>query len=409
MNMGNNFLLFMSSAFLIAFASCQNESELREIDDVVPQKVTSYTFNVTSLDSQTRTAIEGLSTQWVVGDKLGLFCIGNEANTKNVEFSVVEAGEIGKIQSQGVMQWYLNDNSYVYGYYPYDENAGSSVVSFTLPSSQEQTSAEAEQLSNYDYLVASPSYISTENININFYHVMTWIDFVLKNDDNKNIVVNSVDFVTDDDALISSGSVNLAAYSMDNDFLCINPSSYVNKLSVSATGEGWNTVSPDEAITLRMAMFPCNLEGKNYQLVVHTDQGDYIVDKTGKELIRGLRYTARINMFFPLLEVSSESVALNYSGGIENFTIASNMSWTVATDVTWISFDKTEGEDNGTVCITASENTSSESRNASVVVTARRDDILLTKQILITQSGKDATDSAGGDASVRDQGEGGDL
>ncbi|MBR3472762.1 MAG: hypothetical protein IKH22_09310 [Prevotella sp.] len=90
------------------------------------------------------------------------------------------------------------------------------------------------------------------------------------------------------------------------------------------------------------------------------------------------------------LELSSSSLSLASSAGSEQVTITCNGSWTANSSELWCTVSPASGTGDGVLTITASENTSADSRNATVTVTAGA----LTRTVTVTQGGK----SSGGTA-----------
>ena len=69
------------------------------------------------------------------------------------------------------------------------------------------------------------------------------------------------------------------------------------------------------------------------------------------------------------LNVSVNSIDFSYSGGEKSFNISSNTFWTVSSSVpTWLTVSPTTGSDNGTIEVTASNNTTQSSRTATITI-----------------------------------------
>ncbi|GHT43777.1 hypothetical protein AGMMS49965_18270 [Bacteroidia bacterium] len=70
------------------------------------------------------------------------------------------------------------------------------------------------------------------------------------------------------------------------------------------------------------------------------------------------------------LDVSADSYNFTASGGTSSdITIASNQSWTISDDASWLTTSKTNGSGNSTFTMTAQANTSNSSRTAIVTLT----------------------------------------
>ena len=83
------------------------------------------------------------------------------------------------------------------------------------------------------------------------------------------------------------------------------------------------------------------------------------------------------------LAVEKSSLSFVASGGSDSFTITSNTSWTVTSDQSWCSVSSSYGSGNDAITVYASENTSTDSRYATITV--RAGDI--TQIISVTQAG----------------------
>lgn len=407
--------LFFGSALLLAFASCQNEPEVFDgVDDktfdqeesVVPEGLTSCKFGVSFDGSQTRTLIDGLSVSWVLGDSLGIYCGGVEGNTQNVKFELNGSGANAEIKSVGEMLWLFDSNTFVYGYYPYDKVQNSNIVRFTLPASQVQIDKDAKQLSQYDYLVATPVACSEpQNVNLSFNHIMTWLDFVLTNTDDRALTVNSVDMRDASGRLVQAATVNVAARVGATDYLTVTPIQNTTQLSVSAP-EGWAVLQPNESITLRMAVFPGDMTNIGLNFVANTSLGEFSLAKAGRSLEKGLRYNVRIPLFFPYLDVENAQLNFAADAGTQTISFETNLDWTVEGNIpAWVTLDKTSGSKSSIITVTTQENVSKDGRVANLTLKAGS----IEQTITINQGSKDSSGSANGGANVPGQGEGGDL
>jgi len=85
-----------------------------------------------------------------------------------------------------------------------------------------------------------------------------------------------------------------------------------------------------------------------------------------------------------LIATISDILPLPASGGTRSITIESNVDWTVSTDVSWIKIAlPSSGSNDGTVGITVDENTSTDSRTATITITGGG----VTRTIPILQEG----------------------
>ena len=73
----------------------------------------------------------------------------------------------------------------------------------------------------------------------------------------------------------------------------------------------------------------------------------------------------------PTLETVSSQITIENSNGSSNvIEIVSNLNWTAVSNQTWISLDQNSGSNNGILTVTATENTLSTTRQATVTISA---------------------------------------
>jgi len=94
------------------------------------------------------------------------------------------------------------------------------------------------------------------------------------------------------------------------------------------------------------------------------------------------------------LSVSPTSLNFSYSGGDLDCNISSNTSWTVTSNQTWCTANTTSGNNDSTIKVTASQNTSNNSRNAQITITGSNN---VQKIIDVYQDGSTTTETLPGD------------
>ena len=395
--MKKNCLMYFP-VFMFALAACQNDADPMEegyIASTELKEITSCVFQVSLAESPlSRTAINDLRVEWNQGDKLGLFCGGREENTPNVKFTVNESGKNASIKSEGDMTWQWDNDTYVYGYYPYSENsniiAGS--LYFELPDEQVRTDEQASQLSQYDYLVAAPVDCASADIKLNFQHIMTWLDFSFTNTGTELVTVKGVDIATATPMFAQNAKMNITKEQQE---LEVIPQDKIDKLSVAANGD-WATVEPDKTIKLRMAVFPCDLTGASLAITVRTDAGNVEISRADKNLQMGKRYTVEIPS--PVL-AATNSLTFESTGGDVTLDITSNMEWDVTAYPDWVEMNLLTGKDNAQIVVTAKPNAAETSRTGKITLQSKYGK--KNVEIEVIQAG--SSHSAG----VPDQGEGG--
>ena len=89
----------------------------------------------------------------------------------------------------------------------------------------------------------------------------------------------------------------------------------------------------------------------------------------------------------PTLQLNKTSLTFESASGSNTFTITSNTAWTVTSNQTWCTVSPSSGSGDGKVMIIVSENTSTDSRSATITVKAGD----LSQTIAISQAGAMAT------------------
>ena len=92
------------------------------------------------------------------------------------------------------------------------------------------------------------------------------------------------------------------------------------------------------------------------------------------------------------LNVEPTSLSFTSSSGSKNFTISSNLTWTVSSsDKSWCKVSKSAGSNNATITVTVTENTSTtSSRSATITINSG----VITETVYVTQDKKDPGDDS---------------
>lgn len=83
------------------------------------------------------------------------------------------------------------------------------------------------------------------------------------------------------------------------------------------------------------------------------------------------------------LSVPSTSIQLSGDGSEQELTITANCKWNVSADVDWISLSPSSGNNNGSVTITASLNSTGADRTGTITIKNEKGS--LEKKIRVTQ------------------------
>lgn len=116
-----------------------------------------------------------------------------------------------------------------------------------------------------------------------------------------------------------------------------------------------------------------------------TDSREALVTVSSKAVSRTITITQAPNS--ESLDISPSSMSFTSTAESKDVTISSNTHWTVTGGANWITLDKTEGNNDGTVTISVLENESNEPRNAEIVFKTPS----VTKQLSIQQAGAPST------------------
>ena len=89
----------------------------------------------------------------------------------------------------------------------------------------------------------------------------------------------------------------------------------------------------------------------------------------------------------PVLQLNKNDLSFTSPGGNDSFTITSNTAWTIVCDQPWCTLSSSSGSNNATVTVNVSENTSPDSRSATITVKAGD----MSQTIVVTQAGANVT------------------
>ena len=89
----------------------------------------------------------------------------------------------------------------------------------------------------------------------------------------------------------------------------------------------------------------------------------------------------------PVLQLNKNDMSFSAAGGSDTFTITSNTSWSITSNQTWCTVSTSSGSNNGTITVSAIENTSTDSRSATITVKAGN----ISQAITVKQTGTNPT------------------
>lgn len=133
-----------------------------------------------------------------------------------------------------------------------------------------------------------------------------------------------------------------------------------------SSGTGNSTISVSVSVngntSDRSATITIACSNSSLQKTINVSQSKYVFDTSGE------------NLAFVTLPLESQSVDITSSGG-----------WTASSNFAWLSVSPSSGSGNGTISITASNNTEYSDRNGTVIITCS-DNTSLKKVVSVSQS-----------------------
>lgn len=100
-----------------------------------------------------------------------------------------------------------------------------------------------------------------------------------------------------------------------------------------------------------------------------------------------------VKQTYAYLTIDAKEMMLSDQGGVRHFNITSSISWTVSSDVSWLSFEPSGGTGDSVVGVRAPANENDQARTATVTVSS--EDGSITHTISLIQSGKKPDDGSG--------------
>ena len=145
--------------------------------------------------------------------------------------------------------------------------------------------------------------------------------------------------------------------------------------TVSTSESSWITVSPSSGTfsgTVTVTVAPNN----------SSSERTAIITVKGAHLTQTITVTQEWGTF---LTISPTSLSYAQSGGTQTISITSNTSWTVDRgSATWLTISPTSGSNDGTISVTASANTTTAERTATITVNGDN----ITQAITVIQEAK---------------------
>ncbi|NWF90935.1 MAG: T9SS type A sorting domain-containing protein [Ignavibacteriaceae bacterium] len=163
-------------------------------------------------------------------------------------------------------------------------------------------------------------------------------------------------------------------------FVGKNDSSITVKIS---SNRDWRASVDSDWLTLKDTLgFGCVM------LEIFYMENHQVFDRVGKVIIQGAGYEKIISitqMSAPMLEIIPTEYLLSNDEGSEMLTITSNRRWVLETDVNWLTFDFSNGENTKTVTMVYTANPDTIERSGTITVTSED----ATRSAIIKQASHD--------------------
>lgn len=268
----------------LSLTSCQNDIENEELINQNSAPAFNLEINETK---DSRTIINGSTVSWAEGDVLSIF-YGSESSPIPFTVQLDKEGKATATTDVTDITW--EQGNTFYAVYPYSEAAQEPHnVTIELPESYTQTDATATNIGNYDIMVSEPALWSNEEPTLKFHHAVSFIDFTVINDSDEDMTISGVELKAASEVIPISGTVDITTSISGDNFATITPSSYTNKLTVTASGD-WTTVKPGEKVSMMAAIIPVNLSEEVITVTFKTSDGDNTIETYGKEFKAGVVY-----------------------------------------------------------------------------------------------------------------------
>lgn len=237
-------------------------------------------------ENNSRLIYEGSVTKFATGDKIGV--VGEAYN--NLSFTV---GEMNS-RAYSDLPLTMEKDTKFFAYYPYSESVAD-FTKFPISIAETQTQADAEftHVNEYDILISDETTVKKTTVAM-FKHLGAWIDFVVYNREDADMIVNSVEIKSSAKSFVKSGTFNLTATTDNEEYLKINVAEYTDKITLNATGD-WRTIAKNKKATFRTVILPSDLSNDTITITLNTNSGVITQKFIGRNFERGNIYQLTFN------------------------------------------------------------------------------------------------------------------
>lgn len=377
-NITNIRRIFSVAILLLAAFSCNKEMIEPEIEIAESgeyEKVTMVIPPVNFKDDTPATKLNfnfnenSLKYLWTNQDSVGIF-----PNTGSQIYFSMANGVGENVATFDGGGWALKKSSSYYSYFPFvasyyiDKNK--IPVNYKGQVQDGNSSTEVANMGKYCYMVAKGvSDEATGNLMFSYQHLGMPFIFMIPVEAG---TYTSLDVYAGENIIPVSGTMD--AIALD---LAIHDPKYENHLSIELKNITFNNAGTLVATAM---MAPFNMSGK--QLTANLTKADGTVvtsSVAGKNYSLNTAYRIR-----PNISVSASAVVGSPNTFELHIKYGNSTSYTVSTDVDWITLNSHPTYGDATVTFTAAENTGS-SRTGHIIVSETVDNVTLQNKIQITQ------------------------
>jgi thiol-disulfide isomerase/thioredoxin len=268
----------------LALTSC--EQGLEESHDGITGTRIIVTAQ-TGDDSATRTALNGFTTEWVAGDKVGVF--SPQAEATNVQLTATSSSATSAFG--GDLFWGTGSHDF-YVYYPYTTGTfARTAVPVSLPANQTQSAGgNSGHLATLDFMVAAPlSGVSAGGaVQFQFSHLFSILEFKVLGTGS----LSAIELVAPAGTRLafSGGTIDLAQAKPAGVYT-ISGSTASRSVTLNVTAPVTLTEDKSTTPVLYMMVSPADLSGGEITVTATIDGEEKTITANGFNIARGRKYT----------------------------------------------------------------------------------------------------------------------
>ncbi len=277
---------------MIALAGCEKDT------DTVANQCEGEKIAVTAQtdgDNSTRTTLNGFHTEWVAGDRIGVF--SSQAGASNALNTAASSAAVSVFE--GEMKWGSGAHNF-YAYYPYASGeVDYSAVPVSLPALQTQSAGDnSDHIGALDFMVAAPitGLQPGSDVGFSFGHPFTLLEFRVLGEG----LLSNIELVTQasNTLAFSGGTIDISQPKPAAGSVYAINYSGPKSASVALELSSVATLTGDEATTpaLRMMVNPVDLSGQQIELRATVDGETTSISADGFRMARGLKYTLVVDL-----------------------------------------------------------------------------------------------------------------